>query len=928
MTPLFRTVFVLMLLCGLVLPTHAQHLAGYPDLSLNGFGWSLGPFRDNNERLSSSIDNGQGLLVSVGTFGLADSRCAVVRQRQSTFNGGSTLALDSVTGESCSKVLALADGTFRIMGTAIEASGRVSGLIVALDTDGQLDTTFHDQGLLTVNALIPWLDADERTLLTSGMVDAQGRLLVVGQVINFVTGNRRGLLMRFLADGTLDTGFGIGGSLPLADYNPPFVLPSSVATGPDGLVYVAGFTRNTGFPDVGVIFRLLDDGQADLTFGAGMDAVARTGGGGRGFFNQCSRTRDLSVDPQGRMTMACEPDTTGTIPGPLVPPGVLRLGANGQPDPTFGGGDGYVVFLPFGSPTGSVGLPRIAVGASGRIVMGATLFRITTDPDPQDILVTRLNSDGSTDFGFGASGFQQSNYTVSPWQNSDFKAEDLIELRIDARDRVVLTGSYADQGDVTATQYGLLARLGMADPEVNAGFLDPDFAARGYRIERINEVAGARRAMLASDLAIDTQGRSILVGDLYLETNPVSTVCGVSRYLPTGQPDTAFSGNGQRPISLVAGGTTFCTSLAALPNGQILVAGFLPLSGNNLTGTVVRLQSDGTLDTQFFGNGYLDTWDDLGLSTHQISARFIDMVVDAQGGVLLLAAGRAAAPQNSTLRCGFGLANDECAMIIRLLPDGSLDTAFANNGIRMLLSPTNPSRMTPQSIAVDTQGRHLVVAGQGSTASDFAGVMFDSAPDGLSGQLIDLRTQSSCVSSTFVTVDAGNARLLDCNRSNGTSHVLRLLPGGNFPDLNFGLGGSAAIDFYTNGSGDVANVGTILPQSDNSIIVVGRHNQPPLWEPVFGRNDIGVAKLDPLGVQLPFGAAYGDLFRFPTYPGTFDETPAAAAMQADGRIVIAGTKTDLRAGVPATDNTEMFVFRIGNPQPVPLADPLFDNGFE
>ena len=141
-------------------------------------------------------------------------------------------------------------------------------------------------------------------------------------------------------------------------------------------------------------------------------------------------------------------------------------------------------------------------------------------------------------------------------------------------------------------------------------------------------------------------------------------------------------------------------------------------------------------------------------------------------------------------------------------------------------------------------------------------------------------------------------------------------------------GGLAAVDYYTTAGGDTGSVTTIIPQSDNALIVVGTHRQPTVWAPNFGSYDTGVMKLDRFGQNLGFGAAYGDLFRFPTYPGAYDEFPAAAAMQADGRIVIAGTKSDQRPGVPQQDNTEMFVMRIGNPQPLPLADAIFQNGFE
>ena len=906
--------------------SNAESLGGYPDLSLNGFGYGIGPFRGENERLSSSAENDEGMMVAVGTFGTSDTQCAVVRHRNSAFNGGTTLALDAVTNESCSKVLALGNGEFRIIGTAMESTGRFTGFIAALNTDGRLNTGFHQQGMRSINAIIPWLASTERTVLTSGMIDAQGRLLAVGRVIDAATNTTRGLILRFLTDGALDTSFGTEGSLPLADFNPPIVITTSVATDSSGRVYVMGFTQNPGFPDVGVIFRLQEDGQTDLSFGAGMNAVARNGGGGRGFFNQCSRVASLSIDAQQRMVLGCEPDVSGAIPGPILAPGVLRLQADGQPDPSFGGGDGYVELLPWNSPIGGILLPRVALRANGQIVAGASLYRASTNVDPQDIYVTRLNVDGSTDFGFGANGNHQSNYTVDLWQTTDFKNEQLNELRLDARERVVLSGSYVSQSGSSNPSYGLIARLGMADPEKNAGFLDPDFSYQGFRVERINDVSGTRRNTVASNLTIDTQNRSVLIGTLYLETAPVSSVCGISRYLPDGRLDNSFSGNGQRAISLIPGGTTYCDSVVALPSGELMVAGFYPLPVSHNTATLVRLLDDGTLDTQFWGDGVLDTWNDLGFSARQISAIFTDMTIDPQGRILLLASGRAVGTQDPNFSCGFGALNDECGLVIRLQSDGSLDTTFGNNGIRLLISPTNPSRMYPSAIAVDRNDRILIVGDEGSGAADYSAVLFDSASDGLTSQYLRLRDNTPCRAATSLSIDASNGRIVGCAQQNSAS-VLRLLPNNNI-DLNFGLGGLAAVDYYTTAGGDTGSVTTIIPQSDNALIVVGTHRQPTVWAPNFGSYDTGVMKLDRFGQNLGFGAAYGDLFRFPTYPGAYDEFPAAAAMQADGRIVIAGTKSDQRPGVPQQDNTEMFVMRIGNPQPLPLADAIFQNGFE
>jgi uncharacterized delta-60 repeat protein len=921
---LLRFLAVLALLLAAPL-ARGQFLGGFVDPSFNGFGWSEGPFRGESERLASSAENTQGMLVAVGSQGSGSPQCIVVRYRDSAFSGASTLPLPGLSLVFCSKVLALPDGSFRILGTGLQANGQYSALIIGLTPDGFLDTNFQQQGVRVLNTDFSWRESTEQTLLNSGTLDAQGRLLAVGRVLNSANSTSRGLIVRLLGDGNLDSSFAIDGSRPLADYNPPTIFAHSTAVDSLGRVYVMGHTVNPGTSDAGVLFRLLDDGQIDLDFGLGMDAPLRIGGGGRGFLGQCYRVTSLSLDAQDRMVLGCEPDPSGA--GLITAPGVLRLGSDGQPDTDFGG-DGYVEPMAWNSPLGYLrGAPRVALTENGQLVVGCTLVRSPGDPDLQDFYVSRLNTDGSADGSFGLAGTHQSHYTIDLWQNTDYKLEELGELRLDARGRIVLSGNYASALAGTGETYGLIARLGMADPDVNAGFLDPDFSYRGYRLQHIDDVTGPRRSTMAEDLALDAQGRAVVVGSLYLETSPLSAVCGISRSMPNGQPDPSFSGNGQRGISLIAGGETYCNAVEALPSGELLVAGWR--GGAAYTATVIRLQDDASLDTQFWGDGVLELREDLGLGTRQISAHFSDMAQDAQGRILLLADGTAIGVQDPAFPCGFGNLNDECGLVLRLLADGSLDTSFGTNGMVRLISSTNPSRMQTGSLIVDLNGRILVAGTEGSQANDESALFYDIADDGQSQQRISLRSSTGCRASFSLAVDSSNARLLGCTLPTGGA-VLRLLPS-NAVDLNFALGGVAAVDYYTNGSGDTASVSAILPQSDNSIVVVGSHKQGTPWEAVFGRSDVGITKFDRFGNRMAypsFGASYGSRLRFPDLPGAFDEYPSTAVQQADGRIVIAGTFADVRPGVPVQDSTQMFLARISNPQPEPLPPELFMDGFE
>lgn len=901
-----------------------ESLSGYVDQSFNSQGWFVGPFRGANERLSSSAENGAGVLVAVGTFGTTDTRCVSARFNNGVFVGGPELMLDAVTSESCSKIVALTNGEFRVIGFGIDsATGLFTGFTIALNADGTVNEALHPQGLELINPLIPWRLSTERTVLNAGTLDNQGRLLAVGRIIDSATNHTRGLIVRFLADGSLDSSFGVDGSYPLADFNPPFVVPASVTTDSDGRIFVGGFTVNPGFPDVGVIFRLLEDGQPDVSFGSGMNAIGRTGGGGRGFFDRCYRVRDLQIDSAQRISLGCAPDPSGAIPGPILQPGVLRLLANGQPDTSFSG-DGYVELLPANSSVGSVNdPPRLAMRTNGQIIAGATVLRASSNPDPQDMVLTRLNVNGSTDTSFGENGLHQSNFRFSatnPPTNPDGFNDSLVELRLDARERVVLTGSLNRNTDTL----GVVARLGMADPEVHAGFFDPDYNFQGYRVERLGfSGLGPRRSTYATNLALDDQGRILLLGNIALATTPSSGLCGLVRFNGA-VSDPSFATSGRRAISLVPGGSTFCNVVKTRADSSILVAGGFVLPNNFVSGALVKLFDNGSLDTSFQGDGVLDTWTDLGFSSKQISALVRDMVIDAQGRTVLLLQGSAIGAQDNAFRCGFGALNDSCGVLVRLLPDGSLDTSFSDDGMRLLISSTNPSRLSVESMTIDQNGRILVAANEGSSSADYAAALYDVPADGAPNSYVNLRTSATCRGTSTITVDIENARLLNCFiQGNQKESVLRLLPNNNL-DLNFSVGGLRQIEF---GFGTFASITRIQSQADGSMIIIGAHTNFTDWVSTFGQRDIGVLKLSRAGVGQNFGARE-PLLRLPNRVGYWSETPVASVLQGDGRVLIAATLEDVTPPTPTNDATELLLIRLGNPQPVPLPDPILADGFE
>jgi uncharacterized delta-60 repeat protein len=293
---------------------------------------------------------------------------------------------------------------------AISADG---GVIVAGSSDGRfalarsrsdggLDRSFSGDGLA-------WLPNPSAGCLGGRSAHVQtlsgGRILAIGQVGALIADGpsavcgRREAVAVFRADGSLDSSFGDDG----------VVMGSAVTCGtadqagavlPDGRIVAAGF----GCDEDITIVRLLPDGSADPTFG---------GGDGRAQVTALEgiwpERMDLALQPDGKVVVA-----TAAVSDPLQGEGVpttrfalIRVGLDGLPDPTFGGGDG-VVTTSFrnGRCTASSLASAVAIGKDGRIVAGG--WASCRDPG-QPIPVPRLAfsrylEDGEPDRTFAHGG--------------------------------------------------------------------------------------------------------------------------------------------------------------------------------------------------------------------------------------------------------------------------------------------------------------------------------------------------------------------------------------------------------------------------------------------------------------------------------------------------------------------------------------------
>ncbi|MFO1277688.1 MAG: DUF4347 domain-containing protein, partial [Sphaerotilus natans] len=208
-------------------------------------------------------------------------------------------------------------------------------------------------------------------------IQDDGRILVAGYQPG-AGGAQDVLLMRYRADGTLDTTFGSGGRVTVAaaSFGGTTAQVWAMAVQADGAIVVAG-QATVGGVQYALVQRYLADGSLDSSFSG--DGTALWGD-----VSQFCEASAVAIDAQGRIVLG------GTVSGTTA---VARVTADGVLDTSFGGGNGYA-WVDAGSGADLVG--ALAIQSDGRILLGGSAGN--------DHALVRWNDDGTLDAGFGSGG--------------------------------------------------------------------------------------------------------------------------------------------------------------------------------------------------------------------------------------------------------------------------------------------------------------------------------------------------------------------------------------------------------------------------------------------------------------------------------------------------------------------------------------------
>lgn len=380
---------------------------------------------------------------------------------------------------------------------------------------GALDPSFGNRGVvITPTGGIAYTDAL--------FVQSNGMVVVAGY--NQPPGaDYQMLVVRYAADGVLDTGFGTGGIVRTTP-SPSAQQAIAVAEQPDGKLVIVGAMTN-GSPGNALV-RLIGNGAVDGTFGSAgvVSSFSVAGGGGQ--------WSAIAVQPDGRILIAETEVSAGEI-------GVVRLQPEGSLDTSFGvNGEALVPAPPaggWGPP--AVSAPTIAVQPDGNIVVAGNFVQTAGTHGSFTFVTTqvaRFLASGAPDAGFGHGG----QTTLSETRGAEGSTPIALALQTDGRMLLEVPG-------------GVTRLLGN-------GAVDTAYGVEGTA------------PGIGGHLALQPNGKLVTAATATIGNS--RTTFALSRFATDGSVDTSFGGGG---ISVIAFGTDSLVGGAAIQSdGRIVVAGY------------------------------------------------------------------------------------------------------------------------------------------------------------------------------------------------------------------------------------------------------------------------------------------------------------------------------------------------------------------
>ena len=575
--------------------------------------------------------------------------------RDDTFNTSNIGYVKSIALQSDGKIVICG-------GLSYYFNGHNQMYVLRLETNGTVDNTF-DTGPIGFSSV---------AAVYKVAIQPDGKILAGGFFSSF-NNSAQGMLIRFNNDGTKDTSFDIGTGATGSNYL------SDIVVQPNGKILISGgFGQWNGHS--GILLRLNSDGSVDNSFTLGVTST---------FVRKFALRQDgkivvignLTVDGQSRRILSLNNDGSpndtfeGRQPSDnllciklqsdekiiiggfltafsgIVKNGIARLTTDGQVDTTFNLNTGL-----------NERVSTISLQSDGKTIMGGDFS--TFDGITQNKII-RINNDGSKD----------NSLNIGTGFNNSVK---IITTQPDGK--LLVGGNFTQYNSQTANYLIRLNSNGTKDTSFNIGtgfneyvktialqddgkiliggnFTQFNGQQQNYCI-RLN-ADGTKDTSFTiqnafdgrvTNIALQSDGK-IIAGGNFINFNG-QTQKSLIRLNSDGTKDITF----QIGLGFASSPSDVVLDIAIQTNGKIFVANSTGAYNNNVVGTLVRLNTDGTYDGSFV------------VTPNFSGTGFVKTIAIQQNGKII--AGGSFYTMGGTYQ----------NRIVRLNTNGAIDTSFDING--------------------------------------------------------------------------------------------------------------------------------------------------------------------------------------------------------------------------------------------------------
>lgn len=661
-----------------------------------------------------------------------------------------------------------------------------------------------------------------------------GKIVVAGY--SSIASSYAFTVVRYAPTGTVDSAFGTDGIVRTFFAGGAGIDKArSVVVQPDGKIVAAGVSPIGGQGASFALARYTTDGMPDSTFGTNGTVRAQVLGAPGGNDDAAS----VALQPDGKMVVA------GTSNSGF---GVMRFNANGAIDSTFGNHGGVATTIRGGDGVEDHGR-SVALQADGKIVVTGSSYSFLGGGNA--FAVARFDTDGTIDTTFG--GYGTIRVPVAGYGPDAMG----YSVAVGPNGKIVLAGYFYNGG----YRFGLYRYK-------NNGTLDSTFGSNGIVSNGIS--GGNAGDDRGASVSLRPDGRIVVAGS---SSNGSGYAFAAAQYDTNGAPDTTFGTSGTLRMAISGGNGTLdqAASVSLAPGGRIVLAG--SSSGNSGSAfALARIDSNGSRDNTFGVNGTVRT----ELTGIFGSANGRSVAIQGDGKIVV-----AGISYTSMVITSFAVA--------RFNANGTLDNTFNTNGIATTLIAGGVGRDVGLSAAIQSDGK-IVVAGvsTGATTTAIGVVRYNTNGTldnsfGTGGTVrtpLDGGTLSTPANSVALQPDGKILVAGSLENGSSSSFVLTRYTRNGALDTRFGTNGSVTT-FIAGGSGqDYAEAVAI--QADGKMVAAGVSASG-------SNNSFAVARYDTSGtLDNSFGTNGTLRTAISGSDGTYD-SGSSLAMQADGKIVVAGT---------------------------------------